>query len=178
MQLKVCECCGRLFVRTGPVAGVYCCGCAAVLAQFPPPRAKRATGRKKMVKWAMSEARPELALYRKYTEALLKRYMQLSLKSGGVPSRLGQPMFRGRVTSYKVSSFADVVIFVVDVERCLKQLSKQHISLLKLITLQQYTQGEASALVGISLRSVVRHYAAALDALTEVFLQQEILIVQ
>jgi len=118
---------------------------------------------------------PELAFYRKYTEGMLRRYMRLSMETGRVPSLIGQPMFRGRVTSYRVRSFEDVVIFVFDVEKCLKQLDERSRELIARITLQEYTQGETAGLTGMSLRSVVRHYADALDKLTVIFLQAKML---
>lgn len=49
MDLKVCEACGGLWIRNGREAGVYCRYCVAVLAEFPAPRAKRATGRRRRV---------------------------------------------------------------------------------------------------------------------------------
>ena len=114
---------------------------------------------------------PELAFYRKYTEGMLRRYQRLSMESGRVPSLLGREMFRGRVTSYKVRSFEDVVIFVNDVERCLKRLGRPEQQLLERIAVQEYTQGEAAGLLGMSLRTVVRRYPAALDELTGIFLE-------
>jgi hypothetical protein len=53
---------------------------------------------------------PNLAFYRKYTEALLRRYVRMSLEAGRVPSLLGQEMFRAKVTHYRIASFEDVVI--------------------------------------------------------------------
>jgi len=118
---------------------------------------------------------PELAFYRRYTEGMLRRYMRLAMETGRVPSLIGQPMFRGRVTSYRVKSFEDVVIFVFDVEKCLKRLDERSKELIVRITLQEYTQGETAGLIGMSLRSVVRHYADALDRLTVIFLETEML---
>ena len=118
---------------------------------------------------------PEIAFYRKYTEGMLRRYMRLSMETGRVPSLIGQPMFRGRVTSYRVRSFEDVVIFVHDVETCLKRLDSRSRELIARISLQEYTQGETAGLTGMSLRSVVRHYADALDKLTVIFLEMELL---
>jgi hypothetical protein len=92
-----------------------------------------------------------------------------------VPSLIGQPIFRGRVTSYRVRSFEDVVIFVFDVEKCLRQLDARSQELIARITLQEYTQGETAGLTGMSLRSVVRHYADALDRLTAIFLKARLL---
>ena len=114
---------------------------------------------------------PHLAFYRKYTEGMLRRYLRLSMESGRVPSLMGREMFRGRVTSYKVRSFEDVVIFVHDVERCLHRLDRTKQQLLERIAIQEYTQGEAAHLLGMSLRTVVRRYAGALDELTQIFLE-------
>ena len=118
---------------------------------------------------------PELAFYRKYTEGMLRRYLRLSMEKGRVPSLLGQEMFRGRVTSYKIRSFEDVVIFVHDVEMCLKRLTETEQKLLERIAIQEYTQGEAAGLLGMSLRTVVRKYAAAVDELTGHFLETGLL---
>lgn len=41
-----------------------------------------------------------MAFYRKYTEAMLQRYVRMSMEAGKVPSLLGQEMFHGNVTSY------------------------------------------------------------------------------
>ena len=57
---------------------------------------------------------PQMAFYRKYTEAMLRRYMRMSMEAGKVPSLLGQEMFHGHVTSYRVESFEDVVISDLD----------------------------------------------------------------
>lgn len=43
MDLKVCEGCGALWLRTDATAGVYCRGCAQMLAEFPAPRRRRST---------------------------------------------------------------------------------------------------------------------------------------
>lgn len=118
---------------------------------------------------------PELAFYRKYTEGMLRRYLRLSMEAGRVPSLLGKEMFRGRVTSYRVQSFDDVVIFVQDVEKCLRRLSDPQRELVERIAIQEYTQGEAANLLGLSLRTVVRKYADALDELTAIFLELRLL---
>lgn len=99
---------------------------------------------------------PELAFYRKYTEGMLRRYLRLSMEAGRVPSLLGREMFRGHVTNYKVHGFDDVVIFVHDVEKCLKRLTETQQMLIERVALQEYTQGETAQLAGMSLRTVVR----------------------
>ena len=116
-----------------------------------------------------------LAFYRRYTELLLRRYMQVSMRMGRVPSVLGNCMFRGKVSSYRVSSFEDAVIFVYDVEKCLRQLDASDLELVSRVALQEYTQAEAADLTGQSLRTVVRKYGEAVDRLTEVFLDKDLL---
>ena len=116
-----------------------------------------------------------LAFYRRYTELLLRRYMQVSLRMGRVPSVLGNCMFRGKVSSYRVQSFEDAVIFVYDVERCMKQLTPEEKELVARIALQEYTQTEAAELTQQSLRTVVRKYGEAIDRLTGIFLEKELL---
>ena len=122
-----------------------------------------------------SAPKVEVAFYRKYTEAMLRRYLKLSMEAGRVPSLLGREMFRGNVTSYRVTSFEDVVIFCHDVENCLKRLNAGEQDLIRRIAMQEYSQAAASALLGTSLRSVVRRYAAAIDRLTGMFLERRML---
>jgi predicted DNA-binding protein (UPF0251 family) len=117
----------------------------------------------------------EVAFYRKYSEAMLRRYVRMSMEAGRVPSLLGREMFRGNVTSYRVHSFEDVVVFCLDVERCLEKLSTEEKRLIKRVALQEYTQSEAASVLGMSLRCVVRQYAAALDRLTRMFLDARML---
>jgi hypothetical protein len=116
-----------------------------------------------------------MAFYRRYTELLLRRYMQVSMRMGRVPSILGNCMFRGKVSSYKVHTFEDAVIFVYDIEKCLKQLDGADAELVARIALQEYTQAEAADLTGQSLRSVVRKYGEAIDGLTKMFLDKDLL---
>src|ERR1700712_2446352 len=96
---------------------------------------------------------PELAYYRRYTEAMLRRYMRLSMEAGRVPSLLGREMFRGNVTSYRVHSFEDVVVFCMDVETCLAKLNPGEKAVVRRIALQEYTQAEAAAVLGMNLRN-------------------------
>lgn len=41
MELKVCEGCGALWLRSGVNCGVYCRGCSAKLQEFPAPLGRR-----------------------------------------------------------------------------------------------------------------------------------------
>jgi hypothetical protein len=113
----------------------------------------------------------ELAFYRKYTEAMLRRYLRISIQAGRVPSLLGRELFQGNVTSYRVHSFEDGVIFCFDVEKRLGRLTVMNQQLIKRIGLQEYSQGEAAGMLGLSLRNCIRQYGYALDELTEMFLE-------
>jgi len=124
---------------------------------------------------AQQPTAPGVAFYRKYTEGLLRRYMRLSMEAGRAPSLLGREMFRGKVTNYRVHAFDDVVIFVHDVERCITSLDEEEQLLIRRIALQEYTQGETAKMLGMSLRTLHRRYADALDLLTEIFLEKKLL---
>ena len=112
----------------------------------------------------------EVAFYRKYTEAMLRRYLRVSMEVGRVPSLMGREMFRGHVSHYKADGFEDGVIFCVDVEHCIAKLRKDDQRIIKRITIQGYTQEEAAPILGLSLRTCIVRYGEALDRLTEVFL--------
>jgi hypothetical protein len=118
---------------------------------------------------------PELAFYRKYTEGLLRRYVRLSMEMGRAPSLLGREMFRGNVTHYSVQGFDDVVIFVHDVESCVKTLAEDQQHLIRRISLMEFTLEEAASLLRLPLRTVIRRYGHALDDLTEIFLKRKLL---
>lgn len=122
-----------------------------------------------------SRVAPELAFYRKYTEGLLRRYIKLSMEAGRAPSLLGREMFRGHVTQYRVQCFDDVVIFVHDVSRCLHLLNPQQNLLITRIALQEYTQTETAGMLNVPVRTLVRQYDQALDALTRLFLERRLL---
>ena len=119
--------------------------------------------------------KPELAFYRKYTEAMLRRYMRLSMSVGRMPALLGHDAFRGKMSTYRVTSFEDSVIFVYDIEKCLKRLDGFSQELIRRIALQEYTQGEAAGLLRVSLRTIVRRYGEAIDSLTQIFIEYRLL---
>ncbi len=118
---------------------------------------------------------PEVAFYRKYTEGLLRRYVRLSMEAGRAPSLLGREMFRGNVTNYSVQGFDDVVIFVHDVESCIKLLDEEQQHLVRRIAVQEFTMEETASMLKLPLRTVHRRYGSALDDLTEIFLERKLL---
>jgi hypothetical protein len=111
------------------------------------------------------------ALYRKYTLALLRRYMETSMEIGRAPCVLGKMMFRGRVSSYRLRTFEDSLIFVLDVEKCLKQLDNISQTTVAHVGLEDYSIPEAATFMGESMRSINRIYGAAMDRLTQLFLE-------
>ena len=136
---------------------------------------KTTSAKKKLKPKKKKPVVPEIAFYRKYTEALLRRYLKLSMESGRAPSLLGREMFRGNVTHYNVQGFDDVVIFVHDVARCLELLDRLEFFLINRIALQQYTQHEVALMLNLPIRSVVRRYDKSLDVLTRLFLDRRLL---
>jgi len=118
-----------------------------------------------------------LAFYRKHTEKLLRRYLYASMQVGRTPSILGEPIGRGWVSSRPIRTFEDAVIFVLDVESCLEKLGALDRQMLSRIVLQEYTQVETAALLGISVRTIAYKFPQALDRLTEKLLKAGLLII-
>jgi hypothetical protein len=119
--------------------------------------------------------RPHLAFYRKYTEALLRRYLRMSLDVGRVPSILGREMFRAKVSSYRMESFEDAVIFCHDIERCIQRLTANEQLMIEHLALKQYTVAEAAQILRTSPKTIIWQYTGALDRLTRIFIALEIL---
>jgi DNA-directed RNA polymerase specialized sigma24 family protein len=118
---------------------------------------------------------PDLWLYRRRTAAILRRYFQMSVEVGRLPSILGKEFFRSKVTSYNMSSFEDAVIFVHDVEKCLGKLDAIAQRLLAHVILQGFSHEETARLLGSSRSSLERKLPEAIDRLSEIFLAAGIL---
>ena len=117
----------------------------------------------------------ELGFYRKYTEALLRRYLQMTMEAGRVPSMLGRSVLGGRASSYRIHGFDDAVNFRLDVERCLQRLTSDEREIIRRVAIQEYTQAEAASLLGICLRTCVQRYGRSLDRLTGILLEVRLL---
>lgn len=117
----------------------------------------------------------ELAFYRKYTERLLERYVQMTMEAGRVSSMMGREIIGGKASSYRIHGFDDAVIFRLDVEKCFRELSVRDREVVRRVGMQQYTQAEAAELMGVSLRTVVNRYGRALDRLTAILLRTRLL---
>ncbi|MDR3765019.1 MAG: hypothetical protein P4M01_13090 [Acidobacteriota bacterium] len=116
-----------------------------------------------------------LEVYRPYTRALLRRYMRLASDLGRLPSILGGLCFRARLTSYRVHTFEDAVIFVHDVERAFERVSRRHMEVIAGVVLLDYSLPEAALRMGISVQRTERRYSAALDELARVLLESGLL---
>jgi DNA-directed RNA polymerase specialized sigma24 family protein len=116
-----------------------------------------------------------LAFYRRHTESLLRRYLYASMQVGRTPSILNEPVQRGYSSTRRIRTFEDAVIFVLDVENCLKKLGPVERTLVGRVVLQEYTQAEVAAILGMSVRAVNYKLRGALDSMTEVFLDSGML---
>jgi hypothetical protein len=115
------------------------------------------------------------AFYRKHTENLLRRYLYASMQVGRSPNLLGESVGRGWVSSRRVRTFEDALIFVLDVERCLEKLTTLDRQMISRILLQEYTQAEAAVLLGISVRTICIKLPQAIDRLTESLVESDLL---
>ncbi len=125
---------------------------------------------------ATSEPATSVAFYRKHTENILRRYLYASMLVGRAPSLLGSSVGRGWASSRPIHTFEDAVIFVLDVEGCLKRLTPLERELLSRIVLQEYTLAETAGILGISVRRITSKLGMALDQLTVRLLDSGLLI--
>ena len=146
--------------------------------QIEQGRSKRQSAARQELGLEKHDYKPpaSLAFYRKHTESLLRRYLYASTKVGRAPSILGDPVARDWASSRPVRTFEDAVIFVLDIENCLSQLSILDRELLGKVVLQDYTQEEAALMLGIGIRTVGYRFPLALDRLTEKLLAADLLV--
>ena len=123
-----------------------------------------------------SEPRTGLAFYRKHTERMLRRYLYASMLVGRTPEMLTDSVGRGWASSRPIRTFEDAVIFVLDVESCLKKLNPLDRKMLTRIVLQDYTHDETADMFGISRRTVSHRFPQALDRLTRLLLDAKVLV--
>lgn len=136
--------------------------------------------------WATVAAKPvrrvyasvsnnSLAFYRNRTESILRRYLCASLAVGRVPSVLRDTTLRGRASSSRLKNFEDVVIFAIDIEKCLKTIDPSSLVIVAKIALQDYMVQEVAKQLRLDPRTVTRNYREALDQLSEVLLDRGLL---
>ena len=108
------------------------------------------------------------------TAFAFRGYDQTNL--GRTPELLRDSVGRGWASSRPIRSFEDAVIFVLDVESCIKRLNPLDRRLLMRIVLQDYTHAETAEMLGISVRNVSCKFPVALDRLTRLLLNAGLLV--
>lgn len=116
-----------------------------------------------------------IVFYRRRSENLLRRYLRASLAVGRVPSIAADITLRGRMSSYQMKNFEDVVIFAIDVEKCFEVLRPEALKLVVKIAIQEYLFQDIAEQIGVDVRTVAKDYGRALDRLTEEFLRKNLL---
>lgn len=112
-----------------------------------------------------------LAAYRPYTRALLRRYFRMAVDIGRLPSILGGLCFRARVSSYRLHTFEDAVIFVHDIESVFDRIPRPLMEIIAGVILLEHSVPEVALRLGITVQRAERRYATALDTLSEVLLE-------
>jgi len=124
---------------------------------------------------AVDDPDPVLSLYRPRTLALLRRYLQLSSAVGRLPSLIARECFRARVTSYRMTTFEDAVIFVLDMERSLDRLAEHDQQVLLRVVLQGHSHDAAARILQCTRKTLTRRLCLALDHLSERLLSHGLL---
>jgi hypothetical protein len=89
---------------------------------------------------------------------------------GRSPALFSEHIVRGYASNRPVHTFEDCVIFVLDVEKGLAQVSALDRVLLNRLVLQEYTLAETALLLNKSQRIVGLRLADALDRLTAILI--------
>ena len=118
---------------------------------------------------------PELSLYRPRTLAVLRRYLRISSAVGRLPSIIAREVFRARVSHYRIHTFEESVIFVLDVERALARLHHDDQQVIARVVFQGHSHDAAARLLGWKRRTVTRSLCEALDRLSELMLARGLL---
>jgi len=116
------------------------------------------------------ERERERRIYRARTVVMLRRYLRYSMECGRLPSILGSEFFRTQVTSYRVGSFEDRVIFVHDMETCLEKLDEFSRQLIGRHILQEHDRSATARLLHCNEKTVRRFAPIALDMLSEILI--------
>jgi len=114
---------------------------------------------------------PDLRVYRGRTSAMLRLYLRYSLEAGRLPSLMGSEYFRTRVTCYTVVTFEDRVVFIHDMESCLKKLTAFSKQIILHCVLQGHDRWEAARLLQCNEKTIRRQIPVAIDELSEILLK-------
>jgi hypothetical protein len=110
-------------------------------------------------------------VYRGRTVGLLRKYMRYSLETGRLPSLVGREFFRSKVTSYRVTTFEDRVIFVHDMETCVERLTQFSRQVIARYYLQEHDLPATAHLLDCNENTIRRAIPMALDELIEILLE-------
>ena len=113
---------------------------------------------------------------RAHTHGMLRRYLYASMQPCRIACTLSSPIGRGWVLSRPIRTFEDAILFVFDMEKCIKALPSLDRDILNRVVIQEYTQSEAAQLLGMGSRTLSYKFPAALDRLTAKLIEAEILI--
>jgi hypothetical protein len=120
-------------------------------------------------------ASANLPAYRSYTRALLRRYFRMAVDIGRLPSILGGLCFRARVSSYRLHTFEDAVIFVHDIERVFERIPRPAMEIIAGVVLLDYSIPEAALRLDITVQRAERRFASAVDSLSAALLDAGLL---
>jgi hypothetical protein len=95
----------------------------------------------------------------------------MAVDIGRLPSILGGLCFRARVSSYRLHTFEDAVIFVHDIERVFDRIQRPYMEIIAGVVLLEYSVPEAALRLGITVQRAERRYASALDSLSAALLE-------
>lgn len=109
------------------------------------------------------------------TMALLHRFFRTALQVGRMPSLLGREIFRSRTQNLPGRAFEDAVVFVCDVERCLRALDPADQRLIAFCVLEDRSEWEASRALHRNQAEVSRRLGWVLDLLHDTFCRMGLL---
>ncbi|HUI82824.1 MAG TPA: sigma factor-like helix-turn-helix DNA-binding protein [Candidatus Binatia bacterium] len=121
------------------------------------------------------DPRPEMLCFRGQALALVRHFFELSCQLGRLPSLLGREFFRARVSHHATPSFEEQVLFVRDVELCFAKLSDEHMEIITLVGLYDFSHDEVAEMLHTCVTAVHRWFSEALDSLSELFLRAGLL---
>ncbi len=100
---------------------------------------------------------------------LLRRFFQTSLLLGRMPSLLGREIFRARADGPGARAFEDSVVFVCDVERCLRKLEPRDQRILAFCVFEDRSEWDAARRLHCGQSEISRRLGKTLDSLHETF---------
>lgn len=118
---------------------------------------------------------PELSLYRSKTVRMLRRYFNMSVELGRLPSILGRELLPSSNAHCHPVAFEDLVVFVLDIEHCILRLRRDEQQLITRVILQEHTHERAARLLHWPVIKVERRLPEVLDKLTGIFLSSRLM---